>query len=73
VYWREIVRIEYAEGMKWFVLHLRDGRRIRLSVMLLGLPEAAQALLIHACGAEVDDESLDVLTATAAGHPPPIG
>jgi hypothetical protein len=38
--------------------------------MMMGLPEFARVLLRSAPQAIIDDETLDVLRATASGHPP---
>jgi hypothetical protein len=68
--WEDIATVRYAEGMKWFVVRTADGRTIRLSVLLTGLPVFAEAVLGRVRAGVVAPETLDVLRETAAGNPP---
>lgn len=68
--WDDIATIRYAEVMKWFVVRTSDGRTIRLSVLLTGLPVFAESVLGRVRPGVVAPETLDVLRETAAGSPP---
>jgi hypothetical protein len=64
--------VQYAPAMKWFRLETRAGSVARISIMMMGLPEFARVLLKSAPQAVIDAQTLDVLQATAAGHPPSV-
>lgn len=70
--WSELRRISYSESMKWFVLELGDGRLVRISVMVTGLPEFARAVLAQVPPAAIDAATRAVLERTAAGDPPSV-
>lgn len=70
--WSELHRVHYAPVMKWFRLETREGNVARISAMLVGLPEFAQVLLRRAPPGAIDDETLQILRATAGGNPPPL-
>jgi hypothetical protein len=56
--------------MKWFRLETHTGQVVRVSAMVMGLPEFARLLLARAPQGAVDADSRLVLEATAAGNPP---
>jgi hypothetical protein len=64
--------VHYAPVLKWFRLETREGKVARISAMLVGLPEFAQVLLRRAPPGAIDDETAQVLRATAAGDLPPL-
>jgi len=70
--WSQITRMRYNAGMKWFVLDLHSGTRVRISAVLLGLPEFAAAALAHVPRSVIDDATYGILQETAAGNPPSI-
>jgi heme/copper-type cytochrome/quinol oxidase subunit 4 len=70
--WSELHRVHYAPVLKWFRLETREGKVARISAMLVGLPEFAQVLLRRAPPGAIDDETAQVLRATAAGDLPPL-
>jgi len=70
--WREVVRVRFAPSMKWFTITLMDGRTVRVSAMMMGLPEFARLLLNGVNGEALDADTRALLDATAAGHPPSI-
>jgi hypothetical protein len=70
--WNELESIHYSPGMKWFVLKARNGEIARISVMLMGLPEFARQVLEHAPQRAIEDRTLEILEATAAGNPPSV-
>ena len=70
--WHEVKRIRYATMMKWFKLELQSGETVRISAMLMGLPEFASLALCHVPAAAIDKETRSVLEATAIGHLPSL-
>jgi len=70
--WSEVTRLRYSESAKWFRLELADGRVVRVSAMLVGLPGFAQAALGQVAPAAIDADTRSVLEATAAGNLPRI-
>ncbi|HYQ01858.1 MAG TPA: hypothetical protein VER96_24460 [Polyangiaceae bacterium] len=70
--WSQVTRLRYSRGLKWFVLDLHSGTKVRISLMLLGLPEFAAAVLAHVPRSVMDDATYGVLQETAAGNPPSV-
>ena len=70
--WSDITAFRYRESWKWFVVRLRDGRTLRLSVMLIGLPELAEALIENVPEALMEAGTREVLRSTAVGQPPSV-
>lgn len=70
--WSQVTRMRYNAGAKWFVLDLHSGTRVRISAVLLGLPEFAAAVLAHVPRSVIDDATHGLLQETAAGNPPSI-
>jgi len=70
--WSEVRQVTFSPAMKWFRLELADGRIVRVSAMLAGLPSFAQLLLDQVAPQAIHPEALPILQATAAGHPPAI-
>jgi hypothetical protein len=70
--WDTVATVRYAPTMKWFRIESRDGQIARISVMLMGLPEFAQALLAHVPASAIDGPARPILEATAAGSPPSV-
>jgi hypothetical protein len=70
--WSEVTRVRYGAVAKWFVVELHSGVKVRISAMLLGLPEFAVAVLAHVPRSAIDDASYGVLRDTAEGNPPSI-
>ncbi len=70
--WNEVTALHYSESAKWFRLELGDGRVVRVSAMLIGLPEFASAALAEVPPAAIDPGARTVLEATAAGDLPRI-
>ena len=68
--WSDLRGVRYAPAMKWFRLESRRGDVVRVSAMLMGLPEFARLLLAHSPQGVIDADSRLVLEATAAGNPP---
>jgi len=70
--WTEVSQVKYAQGMKWFRLQTHSGSVVRVSAMLVGLPEFAKVLLAHTSPGAIDRETLAILEATASGNPPRV-
>ncbi len=70
VRWADIRAISYSSTWSWFVLKLSDGTTLRLSVMLIGLPALAQALLAHLDPTTIADDAVAIIQKTAQGEPP---
>ena len=70
--WADVVRVSYASGMKWFVLQTRDGKTVRISVMLMGLPAFAGLLLQHVLPQAIDEEAFPIIRETQGGRPPSV-
>jgi hypothetical protein len=70
--WSDLRDVRYAPGMKWFRLETRSGDVARISVMLMGLPEFARLLLVHAPADAIEPGTLPILKATAEGQPPSV-
>ena len=70
--WPEVRRLRYSQSAKWFRLELADGRVVRISAMLLGLPDFARAALAQVPPSAIDPETRVVLEATAAGNLPQV-
>jgi hypothetical protein len=45
--WTEVKKVQFSDAMKWFRLESQSGEAVRISIMLMGLPEFAWALLAH--------------------------
>jgi hypothetical protein len=58
--------------MKWFRVESQTGTVVRLSLMLMGLPEFAQLLLAHAGREAIEKSTLPLLEMTASGNPPSV-
>ena len=70
--WRELRSVRWSPGMKWFRLETREGRVVRVSAMLTGLPAFAEAVLAQAEPAAIDATTREVLEHTAVGDLPKI-
>jgi hypothetical protein len=72
VRWSEVAAVSYSPAWKWFRIATTDGRAVRASAMLRGLPELAQALLAEVRPPAIDGETRSILERTAAGSPPSV-
>jgi Bacterial PH domain len=70
--WTDVRQIRFSQSAKWFRLDLADGRVVRISAMLQGLPEFAAAVLAQVPPAAVDGDTRTVLEATARGELPRV-
>ncbi|NOT24967.1 MAG: PH domain-containing protein [Acidobacteria bacterium] len=72
VKWTELKKVRYASALKWFRIETTSGEVVRVSAMLMGLPEFAEALLRSAPLESMNLETRQILRATAEGNPPSI-
>lgn len=70
--WSEVQRVSYAPAMKWFVLEDALGTKVRISAMLLGLPEFARFVLLHVPIEAMEPDTFAVLQSTEQGQPPNV-
>jgi hypothetical protein len=70
--WAQVTRVRYSQSLKWFRIEAADGAVVRVSAMLTGLPQFAQAVLAEVPEFHIDKSARPVLERTAAGFPPPI-
>ena len=70
--WADVRHVRFSQSAKWFRMDLADGRVIRISAMLQGLPEFAAAALGGVPPAAIDADTLALLEATARGELPRV-
>ena len=70
--WADVRRVYFASFLKWFVLEGRSGTKVRVSFMLLGLPEFARLVLQHVPREVIEPDTLDLLQAAEQGQLPDI-
>jgi PH (Pleckstrin Homology) domain-containing protein len=70
--WGDVTGIRYSQAAKWFRIDTGSGRVVRVSAMLTGLPEFAQAVLREVPPSRIDADALPILEQTAGGNPPSI-
>jgi hypothetical protein len=70
--WGEVTSVRYSQAAKWFRLDGANGEVVRVSAMLMGLPEFARILLQEVAAASIDPAARPILEQTAAGSPPSI-
>lgn len=70
--WSEVRNVKFAPGMKWFVLESASGAKVRVSAMLVGLPEFAWFVLTHVPAEAIEPATRAVLSETKGGRPPSV-
>jgi len=70
--WSEVQKVRFAPLMKWFVLEAASGAKVRVSAMLVGLPEFARFVLLHVSKEAIDPDTQAVLLETEQGRPPSV-
>lgn len=70
--WSDVTRIRYSHSAKWFRIDGAGGEAVRISAMLMSLPEFAQAALRAVPDKRIESDTLDLLKQTANGSPPSI-
>lgn len=72
VRWIDISRVTFSPGGQWFVVEGSAGEKVRLSTMLMGLPELARVILQQVEPDRIDPGSREIIEETAAGNPPSV-
>ena len=70
--WSEVERVSYNPTMRWFSIRLYSGPTVRVSAMVMGLPEFARRVLAHVPRTAMGDAALEVLRETQQGRLPAI-
>jgi len=70
--WSDVEFVRYAPVLKWFELRATSGCPVRVSAMLMGLPEFARLVLEHVRKDCIDVETRRILEQTRAGQLPSI-
>ncbi len=70
--WSEVRRVKFSSFMRWFILEGYDGTKVRISVMMMGLPEFARYLLASVAPEAIGTRALHLLQQTAYGFPPKL-
>jgi hypothetical protein len=70
--WRDVTQLTYSGTMKWYRIETASGEVVRLSAMLIGLPEFARAALALVPSYAIDERAQAMLRATASGALPKI-
>ena len=70
--WDEVRRLAWSESAKWFRLETTDGRVVRISAMLVGLPHFATAALERLPAGVVEARARAVLGEIRRGELPSI-
>jgi hypothetical protein len=68
--WRNVTRLTYSRGLRWFRIETASGEVVRISAMLTGLPEFARAVLEQVPSYAIDDSAREVLRACGQGELP---
>jgi hypothetical protein len=70
--WSELRNVRYAPFKQCFRLEATSGEVAWIAACLMGLPEFARLVLSHAPSESIEDETKEILQATADGNPPPL-
>jgi len=70
--WSAVESVRYSQYSKWFRITAKDGDVVRVSALVMGLPEFAQAVLAEVRPGAIDEATRPILEQTAAGSPPSI-
>jgi hypothetical protein len=71
--WRDVTHVTYSPGMKWFRIETSCGEIARISAMLRGLPDFAQAVLTQVPSYAIDERALAVLKSSSQAELPKLG
>jgi hypothetical protein len=70
--WDDVEHVIFNERFGWYRITLRSEDKVRISCLLMGLPEFARTLLQHVPSAKVEHSTRLTLEDTAAGRLPPL-
>ncbi|MFZ1099348.1 MAG: DUF4034 domain-containing protein, partial [Steroidobacteraceae bacterium] len=65
--WRDVTRLTYSRGLRWFRIETASGEVVRICATLTGLPEFARAVLAQVPSYAIDDSAREVLQACVRG------
>jgi hypothetical protein len=71
-HWSDVTRLQFSQSMKWFKIRLNSGVVVRVSAMLVGLPDFAGYVLRHVPREAVDDDAHLLLEEMRRGKLPTI-
>jgi hypothetical protein len=63
--WRDVTRLTYSRGMRWFRIETASGEVVRISAILTGLPDLAGAVLEQVPSYAIDEGAREALQAYA--------
>lgn len=66
--WRDVTRLTYSRGMRWFRIETATGDVARISAMLTGLPEFARVVLDQVPSYAIDASTREVLEGYVQGQ-----
>jgi hypothetical protein len=66
--WSDVRAIEWSSSASWFVISVDGGKRVRVSILVLGLDNFCRALLRN-CPVELGPPTRAALERAAAGLP----
>jgi hypothetical protein len=66
--WRDVTRLSYSRGMRWFRIETAAGQVARVSAMLSGVPGFARTALAQVPSYAIDASTREVLEARAQGE-----
>jgi hypothetical protein len=72
VKWEDITRLGYSPTAKWLRLETRNGRVVRMSIMLNGLRGFARAVLARVPVDRIDPPARTLLQSAVRGHLPSV-
>jgi hypothetical protein len=70
--WNDVTRVRYSPAAMWFRIDTAQGQVVRLSVMLMGLPDFARTIMQEVSPAKIDSDTAAILEQTASGAPPSV-
>lgn len=70
--WDEVRQVGFNKHMNWYLITLASGVPVRISVMLMGQPEFAKAVLRHVPAARIDATTRTMLYEASNGKLPPV-
>jgi hypothetical protein len=71
--WRDVTHLTYSPWMRRFRIETSSGEVARISAMLRGLPDFAQAVLTQVPSYAIDERALAALKSSSQGELPKLG
>ena len=70
--WEDVESVRYSPTMKWFALKAKDGRTVRVSILLTGLTAFARTLLLKVPEERIHPETNTTLVLAARQQLPSV-